>query len=76
MKMSLMGATTAALMLVNQSAQACVTCDSATACHVRRGIFNAHFFHTLLLVLAPFPVLLAAVAAVCFVLPVPRTEEA
>ncbi|MGI4758488.1 MAG: hypothetical protein ACRYGF_16760 [Janthinobacterium lividum] len=75
MKMSPIVVTMAAL-IVHGTAQACVTCDSATACQVRRGIFDPHFFHTLLLVLAPFPVLLAAVAAVCFVLPIPRTEEA
>ncbi len=43
---------------------ACTVCDSDTGQQVRAGIFNNDFVPTLAAVLAPFPLLLLAVAAV------------
>ena len=39
-----------------RSAHACTVCDSANGKALRAGLFNGHFLHTLLLVLAPAPV--------------------
>ena len=64
----------ATTMLMQGTAQACVTCNSPTACQVRHGIFDGNFLHTLLLIAAPFPVLLLAVALVYFIFPVPQNR--
>lgn len=48
---------------------ACTVCDSAIGREVRNGIFQEQFWPTLLSVIAPFPVLIAAVAAIHFFLP-------
>lgn len=42
---------------------ACPLCNSETAAAVRAGIFDDSFAPTLLAIVAPFPVLLAIVAA-------------
>lgn len=44
-------------LLAARSAHACTVCDSANGKALRAGLFNGHFLHTLLLVLAPAPVL-------------------
>lgn len=43
---------------------ACVSCDTATGEAVRAGIFGAGFLPTLLAIIAPFPVLLGAIALI------------
>ncbi len=65
----------AVLLRTKRSAMACVTCDSATACQVRKDIFDHHFGHTLLLTAAPFIVLMIAAALVYFAFPVPQRLE-
>ena len=57
------------------AAHACVTCDSATACQVRRGLFDAHFAHTLLITTAPVPVLLAAAMLIFYRFPLPAHQR-
>lgn len=44
-----------------KSAHACTVCDSPTGHQLRAALFNGHFTHTLLLVLAPFPVFAALI---------------
>lgn len=51
------------LMLSASIAGACPVCHTPTGQQVRAGIFNERFGENLLLTLAPFPVLAAAVAA-------------
>lgn len=53
---------------------ACTVCDSAIGREVRNGIFEEQFWPTLLSVIAPFPVLIAAVAAIHFLLPCDRNR--
>ena len=62
------------MMLVRAAARACVTCDSATACQVRSGIFHPDFAHMLFLILAPFPLFAALGAAIYFAFPLPGQE--
>ena len=57
------------LLSLARSAHACVTCDSATACQVRHGIFGTHFASTLLLTAAPVPFFLFR-----FPLPSPQAD--
>ena len=52
----------------------CTVCDSALGQEIRRGIFEEHFWSTLAAVIAPFPVLLAAIAAIHRLLPEPNLE--
>ena len=65
-------AITFALLLAPSSIFACTVCDSETGQQVRAGIFTNDFWSTLLAITAPFPVLLAAVAAVQYGLFRPR----
>ncbi len=51
------------------SAHACTVCDSPNGQALRAGLFNGHFLHTLLLVMAPVPILLAAAVVSSFFLP-------
>lgn len=55
-----------ALLAVATPALACPVCNSETGGIVRAAIFNADFLPTLASTLAPFPVLLALVAALRF----------
>jgi len=48
---------------------ACTLCDTDTGRQVRAGIFGEHFWSTLAGVIAPFPIMLLAVAAIHFAIP-------
>ncbi len=48
---------------------ACTLCDTDTGRQVRAGIFEEHFWPTLIGVIAPFPIMLLAVAAIHFAIP-------
>lgn len=50
-------------ILFARAAHACPVCNTETGAAVRAGIFDDRFVARLLATLAPFPVLLAAVAA-------------
>ena len=63
--------TASTVVLLDRAAYSCVTCDSATACQVRHGIFGIHFAHTLLLTAAPVPLLLAAATLIYYHFPLP-----
>jgi hypothetical protein len=52
------------LLLSSSGAWACPFCASETGQQIYAGIFDARFVPTLLRVLAPFPVLIGAVALV------------
>ncbi len=58
-----------ALLAVATPALACPVCNGETGGIVRAAIFNAEFLPTLASTLAPFPVLLALVAALRFAWP-------
>lgn len=51
-----------AAAVTSAPARACTVCDSPNGHALRAGLFNGHFLHTLLLVAAPVPVLIALVA--------------
>lgn len=53
----------AAAFLAGGDAAACPLCNGETAAAVRAGLFDDRFAATLLAVVAPFPLLLAIVAA-------------
>ncbi len=59
----------AAAVLAAAPAAACPFCESEVGAQVHAGIFNAEFVENLLLVLLPFPILLALLVAVHFGLP-------
>ena len=52
-----------------RSAHACTVCDSVNGRALRAGLFNGHFLHTLLLVLAPAPVFVLVTALVHHAMP-------
>jgi hypothetical protein len=52
--------------LLAMPASGCPFCESATAEQVRAELFNQQFFSTLAVVLLPFPILLALVAAIAW----------
>ena len=60
------------LVFAPRLAAACTVCDSELGQQVRAGIFAENFWSTLLAIVAPFPLLLGAIAAVQFVLFRPR----
>ena len=64
----------ALLLRVTTSAHACTVCGSANGKALRAGLFDGHFLHTSMLVLAPVPALFAAVVALYFTLPDLQTE--
>ena len=51
------------LLWLSANAHACPICDSPTGQQVRAGIFDGRFGLTWLEVVAPFPILLAILAA-------------
>ncbi len=53
----------------DRAAGACTVCDSRAGHQLRAGLFNGHLLHTLLLVAAPVPVFVAAVALVYLGMP-------
>ena len=54
------------LLVTPKLATACTVCDSEVGQQVRAGIFGQDFWSTLFAIVAPFPVLLGAIAAVQF----------
>ena len=52
------------LIALPEAANACLICGTPTGEQVRAGIFGAGFLSTLLMVLLPFPVLLAAILTI------------
>ena len=63
------------VLLPSWTAHACTVCDSTTGKQLRAGLFDGHFGHTLLLVIAPVPVLVVAVLLIHFGLPGIAVEE-
>jgi hypothetical protein len=59
------------------AAHACTVCDSQNGQALRAGLFDGHFAQTMLLVAAPIPVLVAAVALLYLLMPdLPEGDEA
>lgn len=57
------------LLFSASAAHACTVCDSQNGHALRAGLFNGHFLHTLLLVLAPAPVTAGIVALLHLAMP-------
>lgn len=55
--------------LAARAAHACTVCDSPNGQHLRAGLFDGHFLHTLSVVLAPVPVFLGLVLLLHFGMP-------
>lgn len=69
----------ASCALATSAARACTVCDSPNGHALRAGLLGGHPGHTLLLVLAPAPVLLACAALLFWGmpdLPLPAAEDA
>ena len=50
-------------------AQACTVCSSPNGVALRAALFHGHFLHTLLLVFAPVPVFVVAIALLHLAMP-------
>ena len=75
MKLTLRGLHCGVFVSTALHAHACTVCQSATGHQVRAGLFNGHFLHTLLLVLAPFPVFAALVGVLAAGFPQIRLDS-
>jgi hypothetical protein len=60
---------TIAAALCSWTAHACTVCDSRNGQQLRAGLFDGHFMHTLLLIAAPAPVLVATVLLLHLAMP-------
>lgn len=58
------------------SARACTVCHSTGGRALRAALFDGHFLHTMLLVMAPVPVLILAAVALPLVLPDIEPDQA